>query len=91
MLVMGWLEKWFACLHSDIKPRMAVWADVYDIIADAVSRTQKRGMKGIGVTADRAGAEFIPCLNPAYVLAVHTPALVDAGKNGYGAVRQAVR
>lgn len=70
---------------------MAVWTDVYDIIADAVNGTQKRGMEGIGIAADRADAEFVPDLDPVNILAVHTPALVDAGKNGYGAVRQVLR
>ena len=70
---------------------MAVRADVYDVIADAVNGFVKRGMKGIGVAADGADAECVPCLNPDNLLAVHTAALVDAGKNGYGDTRNFVQ
>jgi hypothetical protein len=70
---------------------MTVRADEYDIIADAVNGFFKRGMEGIGVAADGADAECVPCLNPGNLLAVHAPALVDAGKNGYGAGRNLFR
>lgn len=67
---------------------MAVRAYVYDIVADSVHRTQERVMEAIGIAADRADAEFIPNVNPVNICAVHIPALVNTGKNGYGDVRR---